>query len=105
MSRERADGFLAWLRRHVLPPSPTLTDYDGLARRWIQEVVLKRRHRTTKRIVGYAWADERPLLRAIPERVLVKYTANLSVLPLPGGSNEQRQLCEAGPIRLLSDDA
>jgi hypothetical protein len=78
-------------------------DYDALARRWIQEVVLRRRHRTTKRIVGYAWADERPLLRAIPERLLAKYTANLSVLPLAVVNNEQRQLGEVVQIRLLSD--
>jgi hypothetical protein len=44
-----------------------------------------------------------PLLRAIPERVLAKYTANLSVLSLPVISNEQRQLGEVVQIRLLSD--
>ena len=103
MIRELKESFLPWLSRQLLPPSPSLADYDALARRWIQEVVLRRRHRTTKRIVGYAWADERPLLRAIPERVLAKYTANLSVLPLPVVSNEQRQLGEVVQIRLLID--
>jgi hypothetical protein len=33
-------------------------------------VVLHRRHRTTRRVVGEAWADERPLLTPIPARVL-----------------------------------
>jgi transposase len=103
MIRELKESFLPWLSRQLLPPQPTLADYDALARRWIQEVVLKRRHRTTKRIVGHAWADERPLLRPIPERVLAKYTANLSVLPLLDVNNEQRQLGEVVQIRLLSD--
>ena len=103
MIRELKESFLPWLSRQLLPPQPTLADYDALARRWIQEVVLRRRHRTTKRIVGYAWADERPLLRPIPERVLVKYTANLSVLPLAVVTNEQRQLGEVVQIRLLAD--
>jgi hypothetical protein len=87
----------------LLPPYPTLADYDALARRWIQEVVLRRQHRTTKRIVGRAWDDERPLLRAIPERVLAKYTANLTVLPLRLLSGEQRQLGEIVQIRPLAE--
>lgn len=103
MIRELKESFLPWLSRQLLPPQPAIADYDALARRWIQEVVLKRRHRTTRRIVGYAWADERPLLRAIPERVLTKYTANLTVLPLPAVNNEQRQLGDVVQIRLLSD--
>src|ERR1700730_9934021 len=103
MIRELKESFLPWLSRQLLPPQPAIADYDALARRWIQEVVLERRHRTTRRIVGYAWADERPLLRAIPERVLTKYTANLTVLPLPAVNNEQRQLGDVVQIRLLSD--
>jgi len=103
MIRELKESFLPWLSRQLLPPQPAIADYDALAGRWIQEVVLKRRHRTTRRIVGYAWADERPLLRAVPERVLTKYTANLTVLPLPAVNNEQRQLGDVVQIRLLSD--
>src|SRR3982074_949259 len=90
--RALKESSVPWLSGQLLAPAPTLVDYDALARRWIQEVVLRRRHRTTQRIVGYAWADERPLLRAIPERGLARYTANLSVLPLPVVSNAQRQL-------------
>ena len=103
MIRELKESFLPWLSRQLLPPRPAIIDYDALARRWIQEVVLRRRHRTTRRIVGYAWADERPLLRPIPERVLAKYTANLTVLPLPAVNNEQRQLGDVVQIRRLSD--
>ena len=44
--------------------------------------MLKRRHRTTQRIVGEAWAEERQLLRSIPERILHS-GANLVVVPLP----------------------
>ena len=52
--REVKEGLLAWLSSQVLPLAPTLDDYDALARRWIEEVVLVRRHRTTSRIVGEA---------------------------------------------------
>jgi transposase len=79
MIRELKRSFLPWLSRQLLPPRPTLADYDALARRWIQEVVLKRRHRTTKRVVGEAWLDERLQLRAMPERVLAKYAAQLTL--------------------------
>ena len=68
--REVKESLLAWLSGQVLPPSPTLDAYDALARRWIEEVVLRRRHRTTERIVGEAWAEERPLLAPIPARLL-----------------------------------
>jgi hypothetical protein len=36
----------------------------------VVEVVLHRRHRTTKRLVGEAWAEERALLARIPAHVL-----------------------------------
>jgi hypothetical protein len=45
-------------------------DYDQLAQRWIEERVLPRRHRTTRRVVGEAWEEERPLLTPIPTHVL-----------------------------------
>jgi transposase len=70
MVRELKESFLAWLSGQRLPLRPTLADYDELARRWIVEVVLRRRHRTTRRVVGEAWADERSLLTPIPARVL-----------------------------------
>jgi len=70
MVREVKESFLARLSGQRLPLRPTLADYDELARRWIVEVVLHRRHRTTRRVVGEAWADERALLTPIPARVL-----------------------------------
>ena len=61
-NREVKADFLAWLGGQVLPERPTLGWYDAAARRWATEVVAKRRHRTTERIVGEAWTEERPLL-------------------------------------------
>jgi transposase len=69
MIRELKEDFLPWLTGQVLPQRPSLADYDAMARRWATEVVATRRHRTTKTIVGDAWAAERPLLQAIPERI------------------------------------
>src|SRR5205807_1194345 len=59
MVRELKESLLPWLSGQVLPRTPTLADYDAMARRWIEEVVLKRQHRTTGRVVGEAWAEER----------------------------------------------
>jgi transposase len=70
MIRELKEDFLPWLTGQVLPQRPSLADYDALARRWATEVVATRRHRTTKNIVGDAWAAERPLLQTIPQRIL-----------------------------------
>lgn len=67
--REVKEDFLPWLTGQVLPTSPTLADYDGLARRWALEVVATRRHRTTGRVVAEAWEEERALLREIPARI------------------------------------
>jgi transposase len=104
MIRELKESFLPWLSRQLLPPRPTLAEYDALARRWIQEVVLKRRHRTTKRVVGEAWLDERLQLRAVAERVLAKYTVNLPVIPVRVATDHiQRQLGEVVQLRSLSD--
>ena len=104
MIRELKESFLPWLSRQLLPPQPTLADYDALARRWVSEVVLRRRHRTTRRVVGLAWADERPLLRAIPDRILEKYVTQLTVLPLPRvDTTLARQLGEVVEIRSLTD--
>ena len=79
MVRELKEGFLPWLSGQVSPVQPTIADYDALAERWVTEVVLRRRHRTTKQIVGDAWAAERPLLRAIPDRVLEAVAAGRAV--------------------------
>lgn len=73
MVRELKEGFVPWLSGRVLPAQPSLADYDELARQWIEEVVLKRRHRTTKRVVGQAWTEERECLRPIPTRILARF--------------------------------
>ena len=52
----------------------------ALAARWVNEVVMRRRHRTTGQVVGTAWAAERPLLQPIPERILASVAAGR---PLP----------------------
>jgi transposase len=70
MVRELKESFIPWLSGQILPRTPALADYDALARRWIDEVVLTRRHRTTGRIVGEAWAEERKLLTPIPTRIV-----------------------------------
>ena len=104
MIRELKESFLPWLSRQLLSPRPTLADYDALAQRWIQEVVLKRRHRTTKRVVGEAWLDERLQLRAVPERLLAKYSAQLPVVPMAGAADRgQRRLGDVVQLRMLSD--
>jgi transposase len=68
--REVREDFLRWLTGQVLPARPSLADYDRLARRWALEVVATRRHRTTGRVVGEAWAEERSHLREIPKRIV-----------------------------------
>jgi transposase len=82
MVRELKESFLPWLTGQVLPLHPTLADYDAQARRWVEQIVLGRRHRTTKRLVGEAWAEERPLLRPIPARIL-HGLGNSVIVPLP----------------------
>lgn len=72
MVRELKEGFLPWLSGQILPVRARLDDYDALARQWVEEVVLKRRHRTTKRVVGDAWAEEREGLRPIPARITAR---------------------------------
>jgi transposase len=68
--REVKESFLAWLTGQILPTAPTLGDYDRLARQWRQEIILPRRHRTTRRIIGEAWTEERALLCPVPARLL-----------------------------------
>ena len=95
--REVKESFFAWLSGVSLPLAPTLDDYDALGRRWVEEVVLPRRHRTTRRVVGEAWAEERVLLTPVPPRLLA--TVPLPPLPplalpaaLPGPSAAAPQL-------------
>lgn len=104
MVRELKEGFLGWLSGQLLPPDPSLADYDKLVRRWIQEVVLVRQHRTTKRVVGEAWMEERQLLRPISERVRTKYaSAETATLPAPAAVIRQRALGEVVQLRDLRE--
>lgn len=81
--REVKEDFLAWLGGQVLPERPTLAWYDAAARRWALEVVAKRRHRTTRRIVGEAWAEERPLLTPVSRRLLARIEGQQTLVALP----------------------
>lgn len=104
MVRELKEGFLGWLSGQLLPPYPTLADYDAVVQRWIREVVMARHHRTTKRVVGEAWEEERPLLKQIPERVRVKYAgAETVALPVPQSDERQRALGEIVELRDLRE--
>ena len=76
MVRELKESLLPWLSGQALPSAPALADYDDLTRRWIAEVVLPRRHRTTQQIVGEAWVAERPLLVPIRPQLLVGLTGD-----------------------------
>jgi transposase len=79
MVREVKEAFVPWLTGQVLPARLTLDDYDRLVQRWIRERVLRRRHRTTGRIVGEAWAEERRLLTPLPARVLASVQTGVDV--------------------------
>jgi len=70
--REVKEDFLAWLAGQVLPERPTLADYDALGRRWATDVVAQRTHRTTGRIIGEAWAEERPFLGPVARRLVAR---------------------------------
>ena len=83
MVRELKEAFLPWLSGEGLPQRPTLADYDALAERWITEVVLRRRHRTTGHVIGSAWAAERAHLQPIPERILTPLAAGQPLLAPP----------------------
>ena len=103
MIRELKEGFLGWLSGQLLPPYPSLADYDALARLWIQEVVLVRTHRTTKRVVGEAWLEEQPLLRQVPDRVRARYAGNAITLPTTVGTASLRALGEVVQLRDLHE--
>lgn len=84
MNRELKEDFLAWLTGQVFPERPTLAWYDAMARGWTTEVVATRRHRTTGRIVGEAWAAERPFLTPVSRRLLARIEGHETLVPLPG---------------------
>ena len=83
MIREVKESLLPWLSGQALPTRPVLADYDALARRWVEEVVVARRHRTTGRVIGDAWREERPALAAIPPRVLAALAGADEAIPSP----------------------
>lgn len=104
MIREVKESFACWLTGQVLPQYPTLADYDALGRRWVEEIVLKRRHRTTKRVVGEAWREERQLLRPIPERILASFGSPVIVaMPAPVVDLQMRRLGEHVDVRDLAE--
>ncbi len=104
MVRELKESFLPWLTGQVLPLQPTLADYDALARRWIEQIVLRRRHRTTEQIVGEAWNAERPQLRPIPARILAGL-GDGKVVPLTvvQADHDQRALGDHVQVRDLHE--
>lgn len=104
MIREVKESFAAWLTGQVLPLYPTLADYDNFGRRWVEEIVLKRRHRTTKRVVGEAWKDELKVLRPIPERILASFGSQV-IIPLPSTvvDLQLRKLGEQVDVRDLAE--
>lgn len=81
--RELKEDFLAWLTGQVLPERPTLAWYDAAARRWAVEVHGARRHRTTGRVIGEAWATERPLLLPVSARLIARMEGQDTLVPLP----------------------
>jgi hypothetical protein len=69
-----------------------------------EQVVLRRRHRTTKRLVGEAWAEERALLRPIPGRILNRLGSPVTLsLPASIVNLPQRQLGERVEIPDLAE--
>jgi transposase len=106
MVRELKESLLPWLAGQVLPRTPTLADYDGLARRWLTEVVLPRRHRTTQQIVGEAWAAERPLLVPIRPQLLSGLggpAPAVALPPTPVIDLQQRRRGEQVQVRDLAE--
>jgi transposase len=101
MVREVKESFLAWLTGQVLPSSPSLADYDRLALQWRKEMVLPRRHRTTTKVIGDAWLEERPLLQPVPARLL--HAPTNPALPPSVIDLAQRRLGEHVEIRDLAE--
>lgn len=101
MVREVKESFLAWLTGQILPASPSLADYDQLALQWREEIVLPRRHRTTKRIIDEAWTEEGPLLRPVPARLL--HAPGPALLPPSVIDLNERRLGEQVEVRDLTE--
>ena len=103
VNREVQESFLAWLTGQVLTPRPTIGDYDVFAKQWLTEVVMPRRHRTTKRVIVEAWNQERRLLVAVPNHLIQRFTGDGDASPVlhvtdPG----QRHIGEHVEMRPLS---
>jgi len=94
--REVKADFLAWLTGQPFPERPTLAWYDAQARRWALTVVAKRRHRTTKRIVGDAWDAERPLLTPVSRRLLARLDGLETLVPVPTPVSRSQTAAAAG---------
>lgn len=81
VNREVEESLRPWLKGQALPPRPQVEDYDQLVQRWLAEVILPRRNRTTGRIVVEAWAEERPLLVPVPEAIAAQVGGHASPRP------------------------
>jgi transposase len=106
MVRELKEGFLPWLSGRLLPPEPGLFDYDLMVQQWIHEMVLKRRHRTTGRVVEQAWEEETEHLRPIPGRLLARLSDATTTAATPSLTvvhSELRQQGEQVQVRDLSE--
>ncbi len=104
--RELKEDFLAWLTGQVFPERPTLAWYDEMARRWATEVVAARRHRTTGRVVGEAWAAERTLLTPVSRRLLARMAGQDTLVPLPpvrGTGILTGETVEARPLAVYAE--
>lgn len=94
--RELREDFLAWLAGQVLPEHPTLAWYDDAARAWATGVHARRRHRTTGRVIGEAWAEERGLLVPVSGRLLARMEGADTLVPLPAPASARRTPATAG---------
>ena len=104
MVRETKESMVPWLAGQILPSRPLLADYDRLGRAWIEEIILPRRHRTTTRVIGDAWTQERPLLGPLPARLLAAPSDLPSAAPLPAVIDlAARRLGEQVQVRDLAE--
>jgi transposase len=100
--REIKESFLPWLSGQILPAQPSLDVYDRLAEQWREQVVLPRVHRTTKKRVGDAWLEERPVLSPLPAHLLPS-DPRRSLHPLSVIDLTQRRLGEVVETRELTE--
>jgi len=94
--REVKEDFLAWLTGQPFPERPSLAWYDEQVRRWALDVVATRRHRTTGRVVGEAWAAERGLLTPVSRRLLARMDGQRTLVPVPGPISGPQTAAVAG---------